>query len=119
MLRLILALLLLAPLPAMAQSAVRTTPFGVVSSNLSSTITLTGTFQSIQTANSERKSCLIQNNGSNDMRVYFGPIASATSAASAKLSAGSSINCAAGGIVLTDQVSITGTTADAFVANFQ
>jgi hypothetical protein len=119
MLRLILALLLLAPLPAVAQSTARTTPLGAVSSNLSSTITLTGTFQSIQTANSERKSCLIQNNGTNNMNVYFGPIASATAAKSVVLAPSATVNCTAGGIVLTDQVSITGTTADAFLANFQ
>lgn len=119
MLRLSLVLLLLAPISALAQSTVRTTPFGVVSVNLSSTVVSTGVFQSVQTANSERKSCLIQNNGSNDMRVYFGPIASATAATAVKLSSGSSVNCTAGGIVVTDQVSITGTTADAFVAAFQ
>lgn len=119
MLRLMLALLLFAPLPALAQT-VRTTPFGTVTANLSGTITLTGTFQSIQVANSERKSCLIQNNSaSNNMRVYFGPVASATSSNSVTLSPSSTVNCTAGGIVLTDQVSITGTTGDAFLANFQ
>lgn len=119
MFRLLFTFLLLAPLPALAQSTVRTTPFGVVTTNLSSAVAVTNTFQSIQTANTERKSCLIQNNGSNNMKVYFGPIASATGSNSVVLSAGSYVNCTAGGIVLTDQVSITGTAGDAYAANFQ
>lgn len=108
-----------APSVGMAQSTVRTTPYGTVSSNLSGTIASTGIFQSIQAANSERKSCLIQNNGTNNMKVYFGPVASATASNSVVLAPSASVNCTVGGIVLTDQVSITGTTADSFVAAFQ
>lgn len=118
--RLILALALLvsAVAPGLAQST-RTIPFAVRTADLSSTITLTGTFQSLQAANNDRKGCFIQNNGTNNMKVYFGPIASATANNSVVLTPGQPLNCIEGGVILTDQVSITGTTADAFTEYFQ
>jgi len=67
-------------------------------------------------------SCVIENNtaGSNSMYVFFGSIANATTAKSVKLSAGQSVSCSSyGGMVLTDQVSIAGTSGDAYFANFQ
>ena len=97
----------------------------VTSTNVSTTITVTNTFQSLQAASTTRKGCLIQNGGSNNMWVFFGPIASATKALSFLIvpvgNAGdNSISCATGtGGVLGDQVSITGTSGDAFTANFQ
>ena len=115
---------------ANAQTPVTTQPYGVRTLNASSTITITNTFQSVFAANSTtfpntatgRSSCTIQNNGANTMWVYFGPIASATKGASFALSAGTSsvagqsVNCSVGGVVLQDQVSITGTSGDAFYA---
>lgn len=93
------------------------------SSNLSSTVAVTNTFQSIQILNSNRSGCLIQNQSTtNAMWVYFGPIASATKATSFILdsSHGLAISCSVGGTsVLRDQVSITGTSGDAYAANFQ
>lgn len=98
-------------------------PSQLGSSNLSGTIAVTNTFQSIQAYNSNRSGCLIQNQSTSDqMWVYFGPIASATKAASFILdsSHGLQISCAVGGTsVVRDQVSITGTSTDAFAANFQ
>jgi hypothetical protein len=92
----------------------------LTSGNASGTIAVTNTFQSLQAAKGGRNGCLVQNNGSHTMWVYFGPIASATAGTSYVLSAGASISCAVGGLgVLIDQVSITGTSADAFFANFQ
>lgn len=95
-------------------------PSGVTGTNLSGTITTGGTFQSLQVATAGRKGCTVQNNGTHNMEVFFGPIGSATTSNSVVLSAGQSVYCAVGGVsVLTDQVSITGTTADPFFANFQ
>lgn len=96
----------------------------LTSTNLTSTVSVTNTFQSIQVLTTGRKGCLIQNTytNSNPMWVFFGPIGSATKGASFELdpSHGLSISCAVGGLgVLSDQVSITGTSADSYTANFQ
>jgi hypothetical protein len=99
----------------------------LTSTNLSSTISVTNTFQSIQASTAGRNGCLIQNNSqANEMWVFFGPIGSATKATAFGLppgtatTPGGSIACAVGGLgVLTDQVSITGTATDTFTANFQ
>jgi len=95
----------------------------LTSTNLSGTIAVTNTFQSIQVSTAGRNGCLIQNQSTTDpMWVYFGAIAGATKAKSFELdtSHGLAISCSVGGLgVLTDQVSITGTGTDGFTANFQ
>lgn len=110
-------------LAANAYGATVVAPSQNSSGNLSGTIAVSNTFQSIQVFNRGRTGCLIQNQStSNTMWVYFGPVASATKAASFILDTahGLSISCAVGGTsVVDDQVSITGTATDAFVANFQ
>jgi hypothetical protein len=121
----LIALAFLAP-HALAQSAVTTYPLAVTTTNASGSIALTNAFQSVQAATSTRKGCTIQNTGVNTMWVYFGAIAGATKAQSFPLfpadaagQPGGYVTCSVGGVVLTDQVSITGTTADTFVATFQ
>lgn len=113
-------LLVLCVTSAEAQSPVITQPYGVASHNDSSTIAVTNTFQSIWAVSTNvrgRAGCSVQNNSaSNVMYVFFGPIASATTASSVKLAVGQSVGCVVGGIVLQDQVSITGTSGDAFFA---
>lgn len=103
-----------------AQSPVITQPYPVTSHNDSGTIAVTNTFQSIWPASANtrgRAGCSAQNNSaSNVMYVFFGPIASATTAKSVKLAVGQSVSCVIGGLVLQDQVSITGTSGDAFFA---
>ncbi len=95
----------------------------LVTNNISSTIASTNVFQSVQAAAVGRSGCTIQNQSTaNSMWVFFGPIASATKATSIILDSthGLTVSCAVpfeG--VLTDQVSITGTSGDAFSANFQ
>lgn len=92
----------------------------LTSTNLSGTIATTNTFQSIQVSTAGRKGCAVQNNGSHNMDVFFGAIGSATTGNSFVLSPGQGITCAVGGLaVLTDQVSVTGTSGDAYAANFQ
>ena len=91
-----------------------------LSTNLSGTITATGTFQLIQGQNNGRKGCLLQNNGTHNMEVFFGAIANATTSASAVITPGQAISCAINGnLVVQDAISITGTSGDAFFANFQ
>lgn len=104
---------------AYSQSPVITQPYGSTTLNSSSTITVTNTFQSIWIAsggNTGRVGCTIQNNGTHNMYVYFGPIASATTTNSILISAGQSVNCNSGSVILKDQVSITGTANDVFYA---
>ncbi len=95
----------------------------LTSSNLASSIAVTNTFQSIQVATGGRNGCTIQNQSTaNTMWVYFGAIGGATKAKSFLLdtSHGLAISCSVGGLgVLTDQVSITGTSGDLYNANFQ
>lgn len=94
----------------------------LTSTNLSGTISVTDTFQSIQVSSPGRNGCSIQNvSGNGDpMYVFFGAVASATKDTSFKVADGQTISCAVGTLgVLTDEVSITGTAADVFVANFE
>lgn len=118
--------LLAAPLmwaPAEAQQTVITQPQGVTTLNKSGTIAVTNTFQQVLAASTNtrgRTGCLVQNNGSNAMYVFAGAISSATTAKSVKLASGQGFNCSTGnGGVLKDQISITGTSGDAFYAGEQ
>jgi|SRR5665213_139897 len=115
-LSLIMALLLSSANFSFAQTPVTTQPKSVVSYNNSSTITVTNTFQSIWIANVNRVACTVQNNGTHNMWVFFGPIANATENNSVVLQAGQFVSCNSGNIILQDQVSITGTASDAFFA---
>lgn len=103
-----------------AQAPVITQPYGVTSVNASGTIAVTNTFQSIFAASTGltgRVSCAVQNKGAADpMYVYFGAIAGATIAKSVKLTTNTMMNCTVFGMILKDQVSITGTATDAFFA---
>ena len=101
---------------AQAPNPVTTWPVGTTSTNASGTVTAGGVYQSVFAATQLRKGCTIQNNGSHTMYVFFGPIASATHATSVQLLAGQWVKCQAGPIILQDQVSLDGTTADAFFA---
>lgn len=120
--RFALILLLLGVSTAYAQTPVVTQPAGVVSYNLSSTIAVTDTFQSIflaSTGATGRIGCTVINYGAATMWVYFGAIADATKAKSIQLSTGQAVYCNNGGIILKDQVSITGTATQAFFAAMQ
>jgi len=108
--------LLLTTSPLAAQVPPWTRP----SVNSSGTIAVTNTFQSLWANNQARSGCTVQNNSARTMYVFFGPIANATLVNSVVLAAGQSANCGApSGVVLRDQVSITGTATDAFFAAAQ
>ena len=117
----LLLVLLMAPFCAWAQ-AFQPQGAPVTTTQAGSTIAVTNTFQQVLapvyplgTPPVLRQGCLVQNNGSHTMYVFFGPIASATTAKSFQLTAGQGIGCATGsGAVLQDQVSITGTSGDAY-----
>ena len=92
--------------------------------NASGTIAVTNTFQQVFAAASTspgqavtRMGCLIQNNSTHTMYVYFGPIANATLNTSIQLAASGALSCATlTGAVTADQISITGTAGDVFFA---
>lgn len=91
---------------------------------LGGTISVTNTFQQVLPRDDTRHGCFIQNTGAALEYVYFGPIASATTANSIELSAasgtsaGGSVNCNIGpgseGVIKA-QVSITGTSTNTYV----
>jgi hypothetical protein len=120
-------LLLLVSGWAIAQNKVITFPSPTLSTNASTTIASTNTFQSVFAASQQtvrtlntlvgRQGCIIQNNSaSNNMFIFPGPIANASTVTSLTLAKGLTFNCQIGGIVLQDQISITGTSGDAFFA---
>lgn len=84
--------------------------------NLSGTIAVTNTFQSIQAKNPARSGGVIQNNGANNMWLFLGPIASATKATSIVLAAGAAFSLNSANVTLVDELSITGTATDTFFA---
>lgn len=110
--RLLAALFILFALTAQA-------PFGAFTGVTNGTITVTNTFQSIITQNTNRRGCTIQNTGTHTMFVFFGAIGSATTSNSIQINGGQIVNCQVGGIILQDAVSITGTAGDPFVVNIQ
>ena len=91
----------------------------ISSVNVSGTIAVTNTFQSVIARNTSRSGCTVQNTGTNTMYVFFGPLADATAAKSVKLAAGQAVSCNNGPVTLTDEVSITGTATEAFFAAHQ
>jgi hypothetical protein len=118
----------LALLSISASAADYVAPLAFSSGNLSSSITTTNTFQTIQIVSKSRNGCAVQNqstnNSSDTMWVYFDPTNSsncsaATKARSFTLTPGQSINCNVGTIIVSDEVCITGTGGDTFTANFQ
>lgn len=104
------------PLPTTAT----TSPAAGSTTTGGTTIAVTSTFQQVLAAATGRKSCLVQNTGSNTQYVYFGVIGSATLSNSFQVAPGQPISCATpNGVVLTDAVNITGTAGDAYVAASQ
>lgn len=96
------------------------TPQGATTTTAGGSIAVTNTFQQALAANANRRSCLLQNKGSNTMYVYFGAIGSATTPLGLELSNKASVSCASfSGIVATDAVNVTGTSGDLFVVTSQ
>ncbi len=101
---------------ALAQTPVVTQTSKFSNANASAIIGATGAFQSIWLTNTNRNDCIVQNNGAASMYIYFGTIASATTPNSLTLAANGIFRCANSGIVVNDQISITGTISQEFFA---
>lgn len=128
-LKLALILSLLA-LPALAQqNTVTTYPAPVTVQATGTSITATNTFQSVFSAlgnqfggsSAIRKGCFVQmTRGNGSMFVFFGPVANATTPTAVLLNSPSNIklNCAdiSPVAIPQDQISITGTAGDGFMA---
>jgi len=77
------------------------------------------TFQLLFAATQQgaRRGCIIQNNGTHNMWVFWGPTSLATTSNSLVLVAGAAAFCTnLAGTVASDAISITGTSGDAFFA---
>lgn len=104
--RLCLAMLLMLPAAAQAQQ-----PYPTPSTSVAGTVATANTFQAVLAANSQRKGCLVVNNGTATLLVAFGNNPSATIAL--PVAPGGYVGCNYGNVVLTDQVSVSSTTAGA------
>lgn len=103
--------------PALAQQAVVTSPASRVTTNASSTIAVTDTFQQIWATQTNRVNCGIQNNSTGTMWVWTGPAGGTpTKATSVVLAPGTYLNCATSGVVVASAVWITGTAGGEFYA---
>ena len=89
----------------------------VVTTTTSGTIAITNTFQQLTAQVTTRRGCTLQNLGTHTMYVFFGSSPSVGTAY--QLAVGQTIMCAAGSIVLSDAIQITGTAGDAFVLTSQ
>lgn len=109
------------------EKPVTTFPLGVSSSNVSTTVAVTNTFQQVFAVLNTlrgRTGCTIVNYGANTMWVFEDSTAAgltaanvsatATKAKSVQLAANQAYYCAQGGIVIKSAIFITGTAADAF-----
>lgn len=87
-------------------------PAGATSTDISGTVTLGGTYQTVLAASATRKGCLIQNptTATEILSIKVGTMASPFTVA-----AGSTFSCGGNGVVVTDAITLTAaTTTHAF-----
>jgi hypothetical protein len=89
-------------------------PRRATSTTANGSVTTANTFQSALAASATRKGCTIYNTSAAVILMFLGAPGSATSAKSIPIPAGGGLSCtAAGGLVITDQISLTSATAGA------
>ena len=98
-------------------NGIYTRPQGFTSTSFNGTAP-NGSFASVLSANSSRNGCTIQNTSGGNEFVFFGANGSATTAKSIRLTSFQTISCSIGNIVLTDNISIEGSTASATYSGF-
>jgi hypothetical protein len=89
------------------------TPTTANSTTVNGAVQTANAFQSALAASPTRKGCLIVNTSTAVELVFLGAPASATAAKAIPLAAGQNFSCAAGPVVVADQISITSATAGA------
>lgn len=99
--------------------SVTVAPIGKTTTTVNSTISITNTFQAALAASATRAGCTLQNTGTHVQYIYFGTIGSATTSNAFQISAGQTISCTVGLVVLTDAVNITGTAGDGYIVASQ
>ena len=113
-----LALVVSLAAPTAAQSPVKTQPLAVASTTIGSTIVASNTFQQLWPSSAGqtrgRIGCMVANHGAATMYLYFGAAAGATTPKSIPIAAGAIWYCNWGGIVVQDELSITGTAGQYF-----
>lgn len=85
---------------------------GKTTTQIGSTVTTHGTFQSALASSGTRKGCMVQNTSADVEYVFFGATGSATTSNSFQLQSGQSLSCIAGNTILTDNVAISSKTTD-------
>lgn len=123
------AVLLLVPISAMGAGGVPVASVGAPRYSVESngTVSVTNTFQQVfgQDTGGNRVGCKIFNTSAHTIYVFFGPIANATTSNAIPIPAYSAsspspyVGCNDIGVVLQDQVSVTGTAGDTFVSIIQ
>lgn len=97
-----------------------TSPLSAATTTINSTVAVTNTFQIAINANQYRNACLVQNTGTHVEYIYFGATSSATLSNAFQISPGQTISCAiVNGLVLIDQINITGTAGDGYIVTTQ
>lgn len=95
-----------------------TAPTGLASNPVSGTIAVTNTFQTLIASNAARRACVFQNNGTHNMYFSIAPSPSLTN--SLIVVPGAFYYCSGpANITITDTISITGTSGDAFAGEWQ
>lgn len=93
-------------------------PIGASSNPTNGTVAVTNTFQTLVAQNSSRKGCIFQNQGTHTM--YFSLQSVPTLAGSVQVPPTFFFYCSGpSNVVVTDTISITGTSGDAFAGNWQ
>ncbi len=113
----ILAFALMVGLPsfASAQGLVTTTPFQATSVISSNTVSVSGTYVTAITSSATRRGCLLQNTSANTLFLQIGTPTGATTPKSLQLLTKLFFNCASGGIVITDDINVSGVAGDTYV----
>lgn len=114
----ILAFALMVGLPsfARAQGLVTTTPFQATSVISPNTVSATGTYVTAITSSATRRGCLLQNTSANTLFLWLGSITGITTPKGLQVLTKASFSCSmGGGIVITDDISVSGVAGDTYV----
>jgi hypothetical protein len=105
-------------LPVICTNCSPSAPVGASSNPLNGTISVTNTFQSLITQNTNRRACTFQNQGTHTM--YFSIAASPTLANSLQVPPQWFFYCTGlNNVTITDAIQITGTAGDAYAGEWQ
>lgn len=102
-----------------ADGSVATTAKRSTSTIANGSVAVTNAYQSALAASTTRSGCLIQNTSAGTIKLFLGAPGSATDAQAFQIPAGWAFSCRSGELVITDQISITGTAGATYVVSTQ